>query len=88
MWFAQPDLTTVTLDTALSCCLLPDSFFIAETNQQAFDGHGEGYFKAIRHKYVALGDCRRIFLRSSFLQGQLLQPKKLPAVCTLSGDRG
>lgn len=47
---AQPHNSFIS-DPALSYCLLPDSVFIAETNQQAFDGQGEGgYFKAIRHK--------------------------------------
>lgn len=49
-WFAQPNLTALSLEPALSYCLLLDSVFIAETNQQAFDDQGEGYFKAIRHK--------------------------------------
>lgn len=31
---------TVIIDPALSYCLLPDDVFIAETNQQAFDGQG------------------------------------------------
>lgn len=49
MWFAQPNLPALSLESSLTV-FCQTVFFIAETNQQAFDDQGEAYFKAIRHK--------------------------------------